>query len=38
MRCLGLVLVLMGPLLLAAAWIRGQSAVLALGSLAYVGN
>ena len=36
MSCLGLVLILMGPLLLAAAWTRGRSPVLAIGSLAYV--
>jgi hypothetical protein len=34
--CLGLVFLLMGPLLLVAAWINGRSLVLALGSLAYV--
>jgi hypothetical protein len=36
MACLGLVLLLMGPLLLLAAWSSGRSTVLALGSLAYV--
>ena len=36
MSCLGLVFVLMGPLLLVAAWTGGRSPVLALGSLAYV--
>jgi hypothetical protein len=34
--CLGLLLVLMGPLLLVVAWSGGRSLVLALGSLAYV--
>jgi uncharacterized membrane protein YeaQ/YmgE (transglycosylase-associated protein family) len=36
MACLGLVFVLMGPLLLVAAWTGGRSPVLALGSMAYV--
>ena len=36
MSCLGLVLVVMGPVLLVAAWTGGRSPVLALGSLAYV--
>ena len=36
MSCLGLVFVLMGPLLLLAAWSGGRSPVLALGSVAYV--
>ncbi len=34
--CLGLVFVVMGPLLLLAAWLNGRSLVLAVGSLAYV--
>ncbi|HZS02394.1 MAG TPA: hypothetical protein VFE37_27005 [Chloroflexota bacterium] len=36
MSCLGLVFVLMGPLLLLAAWTGGRSPVLALGSVAYL--
>jgi hypothetical protein len=36
MSCLGLVLVLMGPLLLVAAWTGGRSPVLAMGTVAYV--
>jgi hypothetical protein len=36
MSCLGLVLILMGPLLLVAAWTGGRSPVLAFGSIAYV--
>jgi len=36
MSCLGLVLVLMGPLMLVAAWTGGRSPVLAVGSVAYV--
>ena len=36
MSCLGLVLILMGPLLLVAAWTGGRSPVLALGSVAYM--
>jgi hypothetical protein len=36
MSCLGLVLVLMGPLMLVAAWTSGRSPVLAMGSVAYV--
>jgi len=34
--CLGLVFLLMGPVLLLAAWTGGRSPILALGSLAYV--
>jgi hypothetical protein len=34
--CLGLVFLLMGPILLLAAWTTGRSPILALGSLAYV--
>jgi hypothetical protein len=36
MSCLGLVLLLMGPLLLVAAWTGGRSPLLAAGSVAYV--
>ena len=36
MTCLGLVFLLMGPVLLLAAWTSGRSLILALGSLAYV--
>ncbi len=36
MSCLGLVFLLMGPLLLLAAWTHGRSAVLAIGSVAYL--
>ncbi len=36
MSCLGLVFLLMGPLLLVAAWTGGRSPVLAAGSVAYV--
>ncbi len=36
MSCLGLVFLLMGPVLLIAAWTTNRSVVLAIGSLAYV--
>jgi hypothetical protein len=36
MSCLGLVFLLMGPVLLLAAWTGGRSPVLVVGSLAYV--
>ncbi len=36
MTCLGLVFLLMGPLLLLAAWTGDRSPVLAVGSLAYM--
>ena len=36
MSCLGLVFLLMGPLLLVAAWTGNRSPVLVAGSLAYV--
>ena len=36
MSCLGLVFLLMGPVLLAAAWMNGRSLILAAGSVAYI--